>query len=142
DAVDLWDNDDEFYYDLLRLPDGRTAYLRVRPMVGLVPLLAVETMDPELLDRLPGFHERLRWFLANRADLVGDAASVTRTGEMDRRLFAIVSAPRLRAILTRMLDEKEFLSPHGLGSVSRWHADHPYRLDVNGNYLGSVDYEP
>ncbi len=142
DDADLWDNDDEFYYDLLRLPGGSKTYIRVRSMVGLIPLLAVETIDPELLDMLPSFHERLAWFLHNRADLVGDAASVTLTGESDRRLFAIVSAPRLRAILTRMLDEKEFLSPHGLRSVSRWHADHPYRLDVNGNYLGSVDYEP
>jgi len=142
DASDLWDNEDEFYYDLLRLPDGRSTYLRVRSAVGLVPLLAVETIDPELLDCLPGFHERLRWFLANRADLVGDAASVTRTGEQDRRLFALVSASRLRAILSRMLDEREFLSPHGLRSVSRWHAEHPFRLVIDGRVSGEVCYEP
>jgi hypothetical protein len=142
DDADLWDNDDEFYYDLLRLAGGSKAYIRVRSMVGLIPLLAVETIDPELLDRLPGFHERLTWFLRNRADLVGDAASVTRTGEKDRRLFAIVSAPRLRAILTRMLDEREFLSPHGLRSVSRYHAEHPFSLNINGSDLGQVDYEP
>ena len=142
DDADLWDNEDSFYYDLLRLPDGSKTYIRVRSMVGLIPLLAVETIDPELLDMLPSFHERLRWFLHNRADLVGDAASVTRTGESDRRLFAVVSAPRLRAILTRMLDEQEFLSPHGLRSVSRRHADHPFRLDINGMHLGEVDYEP
>jgi hypothetical protein len=123
DDADLWDNEDEFYYDLLRLAGGSKTYVRVRSMVGLIPLLAVETIDPELLDQLPSFHERLAWFLHNRADLVGDAASVTRTGESDRRLFAIVSAPRLKAILTRMLDEREFLSPHGLRSVSRWHAE-------------------
>jgi hypothetical protein len=142
DDADLWDNEDEFYYDLLRLPGGSKTYVRVRSMVGLIPLLAVETIDPELLDQLPSFHERLSWFLHNRADLVGDAASVTRTGESDRRLFAIVSAPRLKAILTRMLDEREFLSPHGLRSVSRWHAEHPFRLDLNGMHFGEVDYEP
>jgi hypothetical protein len=142
DAADLWDNEDEFYYDLLRGADGSSTYLRVRSMVGLVPLLAVETVEPALLERLPGFRERLEWFLLHRADLVGDAASVTRVGMHDRRLFALVSAPRLRAILRRMLDEGEFLSPYGLRSVSRWHAEHPYVLQVEGRELGRVDYEP
>jgi hypothetical protein len=142
DAADLWDNEDEFYYDLLRGEDGSSTYLRVRSMVGLVPLLAVETIEPVLLERLPGFRERLEWFLMHRADLVGDAASVTRVGMHDRRLFALVSAPRLRAILRRMLDESEFLSPYGLRSVSRWHAEHPYVLQVEGRELGRVDYEP
>jgi hypothetical protein len=141
-GIDLWDNDDEFYYDLISFPNGERTYIRVRSMVGLIPLLAVETIDPELLAKLPGFHSRLEWFLHNRTDLVGDAASVVRTGEADRRLFAIVSAPRLRAILRRMLDEQEFLSPYGLRSLSRWHGEHPFRLRVNGNELGEADYEP
>src|SRR5581483_4743671 len=89
-SEDLWDNEDDFYYDLLCLPDGTRRYIRVRSMVGLVPLLAVETMDHELLELLPDFRDRLEWFLAHRADLVGDAASVTQTGASDRRLFAIV----------------------------------------------------
>jgi hypothetical protein len=139
---DLWCNDDGFYYDLLTLPDGHTEYVRVRSMVGLIPLLAVETMDAGLLSRLPGFRERLEWFLRNRADLVGDAASVMASGEADRRLFAIVSEPRLRAILARMLDEGEFLSPYGIRSVSRWHAEHPFRLAFDGHEVGAVDYEP
>jgi hypothetical protein len=139
---DLWCNDDGFYYDLLHLPGGGSTYLKVRSMVGLVPLLAVETIDAELLAMLPGFRTRLEWFLRNRADLVGDAASVTATGEHDRRLFAIVSAPRLRAILSRMLDETEFLSPYGIRSVSRRHAEHPFRLVVDGQAVGEVDYEP
>jgi hypothetical protein len=142
DDADLWDNEDEFYYDLLRLPNGDNRYIRVRSMVGLIPLLAVETIDHELLESLPGFRERLEWFLHSRADLVGDAASVTRAGEADRRLFAVVSAPRLRAILSRMLDEREFLSPHGLRGVSRWHAAHPFTLTVDGVDAGTVDYEP
>src|SRR5215471_7508628 len=142
DNTDLWDNEDEFYYDLLSFANGDKTYVRVRSMVGLIPLLAVETIDAALLEKLPAFRGRLEWFLRNRSDLVGDAASVTRTGESDRRLFAIVSAPRLRAILKRMLDESEFLSPYGLRSVSRCHAEHPFVLRVNGTEFGSVDYEP
>ncbi len=142
DDADLWDNDDQFYYDLLHLPDGTREYIRTRSMVGLIPLLAVETMDREVLEKLPAFRARLDWFLQNRTDLVGDAASVTRAGALDRRLFAVVSAPRLRAMLRRMLDENEFLSPHGLRSMSRWHADHPFRLTVGGQLVGEVDYEP
>jgi hypothetical protein len=139
---DLWDEDDEFYYDLLRLADGTSAFVRVRSLVGLVPLLAVETLDPELLAQLPGFRERLEWFMTHRAEMVGDAASLTQTGEADRRLFAIVNETRLRALLRRMLDESEFLSPHGLRSVSRWHAAHPFELRVNGHDFGRVAYEP
>ncbi|HXT17356.1 MAG TPA: hypothetical protein VN706_17080 [Gemmatimonadaceae bacterium] len=139
---DLWDEQDEFYYDLLRLADGEAAFVRVRSMVGLIPLLAVETLDAELLEKLPDFRERLEWFMRYRADMVGDAAGVTQTGEADRRLFAIVNESRLRAILRRVLDETEFLSPHGLRSVSRWHAEHPFELRVNGWNFGRVDYEP
>jgi hypothetical protein len=142
DPDDLWDEEDQFYYDLLRLPDGTSRFIRVRSMVGLIPLLAVETLDAELLRQLSGFRERLEWFMRHRSDLVGDAASITRAGEADRRLFAVVSEPRLRAILRRMLDETEFLSPHGLRSVSRWHAAHPFRLVVNGRDGGEVEYEP
>ncbi|MEP6491301.1 MAG: glucosidase [bacterium] len=142
DTADFWDNEDEFYYDLLRLPNGESTYVRARSMVGLIPLLAVETMDAEMLDKLPDFRERLEWFLRTRADLVGDAASVTRAGEADRRLFAVVSEPRLRAVLRRMLDESEFLSPYGLRSFSRAHAEHPCCVVVNGTDFGAVGYEP
>jgi hypothetical protein len=142
DDADLWDNDDEFYYDLLRLPDGSKTYIRARSMVGLIPLLAVETMDHELLHKLPGFRSRLEWFLHNRGDLVGDAASVTSTGEAHRHLFAVVSEARLRAVLSRVLDESEFLSPYGLRSLSRFHLEHPFNLRINGSSLGQVDYEP
>jgi Mannosyl oligosaccharide glucosidase. len=142
ESDDLWDEQDEFYYDLLRLADGTTAFMRVRSMVGLIPLLAVETLDPELLRQLPGFRGRLEWFLKYRGEMVGDAASVTRMGEADRRLFAVVSEPRLRAILRRMLDESEFLSPHGLRSLSRWHKQHPFSCRVNGHDFGEIGYEP
>src|SRR6185312_3306568 len=95
-----------------------------------------------LLKRLPGFRSRFEWFLRYRAEMVGDAASVTRAGELDRRLFAVVSESRLQAILRRMLDETEFLSPHGIRSMSRWHADHPYELRLGDRVLGRVDYYP
>ncbi|HEX4681681.1 MAG TPA: hypothetical protein VH277_03170, partial [Gemmatimonadaceae bacterium] len=139
---DLWDDEDEFYYDLLRIGDGPSTFLRVRSLVGLIPLLAVETLDADVLRQLPGFYERLEWFMRWRADMVGDAAAITRAGEMDRRLFAVVDEHRLRSILRRMLDETEFLSPHGVRSVSRWHAEHPYVLTVDGGELGRVNYEP
>jgi hypothetical protein len=142
DSEDLWDEQDEFYYDLLRLSDGSSTFVRVRSMVGLIPLLAVQTLDADLLEQLPDFRKRLEWFLANRSELVGDAASVTRAGEKDRRLFAIVSETRLRAILTRMLDESEFLSPHGLRSLSRCHAVRPFQLTVEGRDFGQIEYEP
>jgi hypothetical protein len=141
DGFDLWDNEDGFYYDVLRIPGQAPRFLRVRSLVGLIPLLAVETMDAAVLERLPGFRARLEWFLSNRPDLVGDAASLTRHGERDRRLFAVVSADRLRAILARMLHEDEFLSPYGLRSLSRAHAAEPYRLRVNGSTY-EVGYEP
>ena len=141
DGFDLWDNEDGFYYDVLRLPGHAPQYLKVRSLVGLIPLLAVETMDAALLEKLPGFRTRLEWFMSNRPDLVGDAASVSKVGEGDRRLFALVSADRLRALLSRMLSEAEFLSPHGIRSLSRFHAEHPYRLDVNGGSW-QVGYEP
>jgi len=142
DSEDLWDEQDEFYYDLLRLADGTAVFMRVRSMVGLIPLLAVETLDADLLRQLPGFRGRLEWFLKYRGEMVGDAASVTRMGAADRRLFAVVSEPRLRAILRRMLDETEFLSPHGLRSLSRWHKDNPFSCKVDGQDFGQIGYEP
>ncbi len=142
ESEDLWDEQDEFYYDLLGLPDGSSTFVRVRSMVGLIPLLAVETIDPDLLARLPDFRNRLEWFFRFKSEFVGDAASITRTGEEDRRLFAIVNEARLRAMLKRMLDESEFLSPHGLRSLSRCHADRPFDLTVAGRDFGQIEYEP
>jgi len=142
DSEDLWDEQDEFYYDLVRLPDGSSAFVRVRSMVGLIPLLAVETLDAELLGQLPDFRKRLEWFFTYKSEFVGDAASITRTGEEDRRLFAIVNEARLRAMLKRMLDESEFLSPHGLRSLSRCHAARPFQLTVAGRDFGQIEYEP
>ncbi len=139
--IDLWDDQDQFYYDVIRMGDGRHFFLRVRSVVGLIPLLAVETIEPETLSRFPDFARRLEWFLEHRADLCASAASVTQEGVGKRRLFSVVNPDRLRAILTRMLDESEFLSPHGLRSLSRYYKDHPACVDIDGNSY-YLDYEP
>ncbi len=141
DGNDLWDDDDGFYYDVMHKSDGEHLFLKVRSMVGLIPLLAVETMDEEVLHKLPQFARRLKWFMTNRPDMVAQVASVTTVGQLNRRLFSIVDADRLRAILKRMLDEQEFLSPHGLRSVSRYHLKHPAQVELEG-VTYSADYEP
>ncbi|MGN6366916.1 MAG: MGH1-like glycoside hydrolase domain-containing protein [Phycisphaerae bacterium] len=139
--IDLWDDDDGFYYDVLHKQNGEHQFLKVRSMVGLIPLLAVETIEPKVMELLPDFARRLEWFIANRPELTNAVASVTVPGKGDRRLFSIVNAERLQCILSKMLDENEFLSPHGLRSVSRYHLEHPAVLQMDGHTY-SVDYEP
>jgi hypothetical protein len=139
--VDLWDDLDGFYYDVLHKSNGESVFLRVRSAVGLIPLLAIETIEPDTLERLPDFSRRLQWFLEQRPDLVENVAPVTRSGRSDRRLFSIVTADRLQAILSRMLDRDEFLSPYGLRSVSRYHKDHPATVELE-SITYRVDYEP
>jgi hypothetical protein len=137
----LWDDEDGFYYDSLRLPDGTTQPLRVRSMVGLIPIFAVATLEQETVDALPGFRSRMNWFKDHRPDLAGNIASLTRQGMAERRLLAIMHKPKLLRVLARMLDENEFLSPGGLRSLSRFHKDHPFMLNSNGE-AHSIDYEP
>jgi hypothetical protein len=140
----LWDAQDQFFYDWLDLPNNGHRLkipLRVRSMVGLIPLYAVQVIDPRLLDRLPNFRKRLEWMLAERPELAARVArwDVPNVGE--RRLLAIVSGDQLRAVLTRMLDEREFLSPYGIRALSRIHNDQPFRFSWNGqNY--DVGYAP
>ena len=110
-------------------------------MVGLIPLFAVETLEPELLDRLPGFKRRLEWFIDNRPDLIGNVACMRTRGKGERRLLSIVGRDQLRRMLQFMLDESEFLSPYGIRALSHYHNDHPYTLAVNG-MEHRVDYEP
>ncbi len=141
DGIQLWNEEDGFYYDVLHLPDGSRHPLKVRSMVGLIPLFAVETLEPEMLARLGGFRKRLEWFVDHRPDLTCNVASMRSTGRGERRLLSIVSADRLRAVLRIMLDEREFLSPYGIRALSRFHRAHPYVLNVNGEEH-RVDYEP
>jgi hypothetical protein len=140
-TLGVWHSKDGFYYDVLNLPDGRKMPLTVRSMVGLIPLFAVETLDPDVLDRLPSFKRRLEWFIDNRPDVVGGFACMRREGQEGRRLISIVNDERLRSVLGYMLDEKEFLSPFGVRALSRTHRDEPYTLAVDG-MVHRVNYEP
>ena len=139
--LSLWNEDDGFYYDVLHLHDAGDFPLKVRSMVGLIPLFAVLTIEPEMLDKLPNFKRRLNWFIENRRDLTNDVACMRTPGNGERRLLAIAYRERLEKVLRVMLDENEFLSPFGIRSVSKFHAENPYILDVEGKQH-RVDYEP
>jgi hypothetical protein len=141
DDVRLWDEGEGFFYDVLHLPEGEPFPMKVRSMVGLIPLYAVETLEPELLDQLPGFKRRMEWFINHRPDLIGNVACMKSPGRGERRLLSVVSSDQLRSVLRIMLNENEFLSPHGVRAVSRFHQDHPYILNIEGKEH-RVDYEP
>jgi hypothetical protein len=139
--ISLWDETDGFYYDVLGFPDGHHCSMKVRSLVGLVPLFAVGILEPEILEKLPNFARRAEWFIQNRPDLTAGIACMHAAGVGDRRLLAIAKQEKLRRLLHKMLDESEFLSPYGIRSVSKFHASHPFVLTVNGQeYRG--DYEP
>ncbi|MDX2229516.1 MAG: glucosidase [Leptolyngbyaceae cyanobacterium bins.349] len=137
----LWNETDGFYYDVLHLPDDRQIEMKVRSMVGLIPLFAVETIEPDTLKQLPNFKKRLEWFIQNRPDLRRNVACMETSGVGARRLLAIASRDKLQRILQKMLDESEFLSDYGIRAVSRYHANHPYIFYANGMEC-RVDYEP
>ena len=137
----LWDETDQFYYDVLNLPDNVRVRMRIRSMVGLIPLFAVETLEPELLDRLPGFHKRLEWYLAHRPDLAKLVSFWQSPGRGERRLLSLLRGHRMKKLLQRMLDETEFLSDFGVRSLSRAHLEHPYVLRVEGRDM-TVKYTP
>jgi len=139
--IALWDPEDSFYYDVLHRPDGASQPLRVRSMVGLIPLFAIETLESELLDQLPGFKRRLEWFIRHRPELTANVACMETCGVSARRLLSIVAPEQLREILRRMLDESEFLSPYGIRALSRVHLEQPYSMAVDGR-THSVGYEP
>jgi hypothetical protein len=141
DDISLWNEEDGFYYDVLHLPGVSSFPVKVRSMVGLIPLFAVETLEPEVLKRLPGFKKRLEWFIDNRPDLTENVACMRTPGDEERRLLSVVSRERLRRVLQVMLDEHEFLSPYGVRALSRFHRENPYTLRVNGT-VHRVDYEP
>jgi hypothetical protein len=139
--IELWNEEDGFYYDVLHQPDGTHFPIKVRSMVGLIPLFAVGTLEPEIADHLKGFERRLEWFIRNRPDMTGDVACIITPGRRERRLLAIVDQDKLRRLLEVMLDEEEFFSPYGIRALSRFHKEHPYKLQLNGTEY-RVDYEP
>ena len=141
DSMGLWNEEDGFFYDVLKLPDGSLFPIKIRSMVGLIPLFAVETLEPELLDRLPAFKRRLEWFIDKRPDLTRNLACMRTTGKGERRLLSMANQEQLRRILGYMLDEGEFLSPYGIRALSRFHHESPYTLCVNGTEH-RVDYQP
>jgi hypothetical protein len=141
DALGLWDEQDEFYYDELRTPGGREIALKIRSMVGLIPLCAVEVLDPELLERLPDFHARMKWFLNYRPDLAKLVSRWEDKGVGERHLLSLLRGHRMKCLLRRMLDESEFLSEYGVRALSKVHERDPFRLMCHGTEL-EVRYWP
>ncbi len=138
---EMWDEEDGFFYDVLRLPDGSGKRIKVRSLVGLLPLCATTVIEAETIERYPQVAARVTAFLERNQDLLTTIADPLKPGVNGRRILSLVNEDKLRRILTRMLDEERFLGPHGIRSVSRWHLDHPYVFDLNGAEY-SVQYEP
>ena len=132
-GIGLWDEKDNFYYTVLSLPNGQNFPLRLRSMVGLIPLFAVEVLEQELLQKVPGFQRRLRFFLDTRPNLTGLVSRYHEPGAKNRRLLSLARAFRMKKILARMLDEDEFLSDYGVRAVSRYHLLHPFAFEYSGN---------
>ncbi len=141
DGYSMWDHQDGFFYDVLHLPDGTHMPLRIRSMVGLIPLFAVETLEPRQLQRLPGFKRRMDWFLENRRDLTDHIPHMNTPGAGERLLLSVLDANQLRRVLKVMLDENEFLSPYGIRAMSKIHESQPFVLNTDGAEY-RVAYEP
>jgi len=137
----LWDEEDEFFYDIIRLSDGEVIKLKIRSMVGLIPLFAVELLDDELLESQPAFLQRMRWFLDNRPDLANLVSRWHEKGMEEKHLLSLLRGHRMKRILYRMLDETEFLSDHGVRALSKYHEQHPYQFNIGEKTL-SVQYTP
>jgi hypothetical protein len=139
--ANMWDEEDGFYYDVLRFPDGGATRLKVRSMVGLLPLTAVAVFEENDLERLPNFLTRAREFLARHPELSANLQMPATPGVAGRRMLSTVNETKLRRILSYMLDENEFFGPHGIRALSRYHLDHPYVYNHNGQEF-SVSYLP
>ena len=131
----MWSEEDGFFYDVLRTPDGRSQQLKVRSMIGLLPLCAAAVVNEQVVAALPELQQRARWLANHRPHLVSEIHDPRRPGYRDRRLLSLLSEERLRRVLGHLLDEEEFLSPFGIRSLSRYHLAHPYQLDLGGQEL-------
>jgi len=141
EGVELWNDQDGFYYDVLHEEDKEHIPLKVRSMVGLIPLFALTILESDLIDQLPSFKRRMEWFINNWEDIHKHLESWEETGHNGHLLLSIVNHEKLPRILKVMLNESEFLSSYGLRALSRYHLEHPYTLELGG-VIHSVDYEP
>jgi hypothetical protein len=141
DRISLWDEEDGFFYDVVRLPSCEQRPIKIRSIVGLVPLFATIVSDEGVLDKFPGFKRRWEWFMANRPELTGNIASMTDRGQQARVLLSVVKPDQLRRVLRVLLDEQEFLSPYGIRSVSQVYREHPYSVRRFG-VENTLRYEP
>jgi hypothetical protein len=139
--MSLWDEEDQFYYDALHQDDGSAMLLKVRSLVGLIPLFAVEVLDPEMLEKLPIFKTRVEWVLNNRPDLAQLVSRWNEPGKGESRLLSILRGHRMKMLMKRMFDETEFLSDYGVRSLSKYHLEKPYEFPI-GNDILTVDYTP
>ena len=140
-GISLWNEEDEFFYDVLHARGGRAMPMQIRSTVGLIPLFAVTTIEPALLEKLPEFRERLEWFLEHRPKLAALVSRWQEPGQGERRLLALARGHRMKRVLRRMLDETEMLSTYGVRALSRRHLDQPYTLEVDGMQY-TVQYQP
>ncbi|MFN3404711.1 MAG: MGH1-like glycoside hydrolase domain-containing protein [Cytophagaceae bacterium] len=139
--IGMWDDQDKFYYDMLHLPDGKSMPLKIKSMVGLIPLFAVEIIQPEMVQELPDFKRRLEWVLENRPDLAASISRWYEHGKGETRLLALMRGSRLKQVLRCALKESEFLSEYGIRALSKFHKDNPYQFKLDGQ-VHTVSYVP
>lgn len=138
---DLWDEEDGFYYDLLRMPDGSAQRLKIRSMVGLLSLCATSIVEDKSLEQIPSLMHKVKRFCERTPEIIENIAPPMERGMFGRHLLAVMPKEKLQRVLQRMLDEERFLGPHGIRALSRWHLDHPFKLDVHGQEY-EVKYMP
>ncbi len=140
-VLDLWDNEDGFFYDVLNMNNGEFTHLKVRSMVGIIPLFAVETLEADFVEDFPHFKRRMEWFLATRPEFTALVSTRPVDEHRVRRRFSLIREGRLKRMLTKILDETEFLSDYGLRALSKYHKDNPYEFKTEHEVL-RVQYNP
>ena len=140
-TLGLWDEEDQFYYDKIHTPDDKTIFLKIKSLVGLIPLCAVEVINEDLMEKLPDFKKRVEWILTNRPDLAGMISRWHEPGKGESHLLSLLRGHRMKMVLKRLFDEAEFLSDYGIRSLSKYHLENPFIFDLNGEHL-SVSYTP